>query len=467
MTPLVAEPETELSSQARKTPYLTVEERETAGKDARERTPRETLGMWAAPSNRADPVTILQDQAVNRLQELLPVRYGRMLASPFAFYRGAAAIMAHDLKESARSGFSVQLCGDAHLANFGFYASAERKLVFDINDFDETLPGPWEFDLKRLVTSFVIAAENLGLSNAHCEEIARVVASTYSEMMRRFSELGVLELWYEAVDEQFILKWAESQGKQRAKLVSTNIQKAKSNTSSKAVSKLTGVFDGEIRFIDSPTVQRVSGELKELAESELRKYRSTLRADRRALLEKYRIVDVALKVVGVGSVGTRALIVLLEGRDQSDPLVLQVKQAERSVLEAALPNSKHKNQGQRVVVGQHSLQTASDIFLGWVSASSGNDFYVRQFRDWKYSLDLETVSKKQLTHYAMFTAAILAKGHARIGDPVAIASYIGKNDDVADAMVEFGLAYADQNKKDYQALVDAVKSGRITATIGV
>ena len=463
--------------------HFTAAERAARGKAARAECPRTSHAGFDLVADR-DPVQILVDQAPSRVPELVPIRYGRMLVSPFTFYRGAAAIMAHDLAPTPRAGLQAQLCGDAHLANVGGYASPERDLVFDLNDFDETLPGPFEWDVKRLATSFEICGRDRNFTKADREKIVFSVARNYREWMRKLAAMTNLEVWYARLDVATIEQAIRKQGAEKqAAAVEAVAAKARTKDSMKAFSKLTEEVDGEPRIIADPPLivpirDLVEPERAVLAEQELRdifrNYRRTLQHDRRHVLEEFRWVDLARKVVGVGSVGTRCWILLMLGRDATDPLFLQVKEAQASVLEPYLGKSSYANHGQRVVTGQRMMQSVSDIFLGWVHVDGketldgeSRDFYFRQLWDWKTSLDLDVVVPVGLELYAQICGFLLARAHARSGDRVAIAEYLGKGDTFDKAIAEFARAYADQNEKDYAELVKAGKDGRITVEAGL
>ncbi|HXZ57641.1 MAG TPA: DUF2252 domain-containing protein [Gaiellaceae bacterium] len=463
-----------------KVKHFTAEERVAKGKAARAEVPRASHSVLE-PTDR-DPVALLEEQAATRVPELVPIRYGRMLVSPFTFYRGAAKIMAHDLAAVPRSGLGAQLCGDAHLSNFGGFASAERSLVFDLNDFDEALPGPFEWDVKRLATSFEICARDRGFDDDVRQSAVLTVMRSYREAMRGFAAMGDLEVWYARLDVASIYEQLrQSADKKQAKNVARAEAKARTKDSLKALSRLTHEVDGELRIVsDPPLVVPIDELAEDMPVAEIRaeittlfrKYRSSLQHDRRKLLEGYRIVDLARKVVGVGSVGTRAWILLMLGRDDGDPLFLQVKEAEASVLEAHLGRSKFKNHGQRVVEGQRLMQSASDIFLGWIRATrtfdgATRDYYVRQLWDWKVSVDLDAVLPRGLVLYAEACGWTLARAHARSGDRIAMGAYLGKGDTFDRAVAEFAASYADVNERDYEALADAVRAGRIQATEGL
>jgi Uncharacterized protein conserved in bacteria (DUF2252) len=467
--------------------HLTVNERVARGKAARSEVPRSSHAAYDPSSDRTDPVELLQRQAETRVPELVPIRYGRMLVSPFTFYRGAAAIMAEDLAATPRSGLTVQCCGDAHLSNFGAFASPERRLVFDLNDFDETLPGPWEWDVKRLAVSMLIAARDNGFTAKQQDQIVLTTVREYRTAMRDFAAMKNLDVWYSHLDIDAAIQDVAAQIK-RTKAVERqlartekNIAKARTKDSMFAFAKLTEVVDGTVRIVDQAPlivpIAKLAGdtppeELFEGLRQLIRAYRSTLELDRRALVEEFQLIDVARKVVGVGSVGTRAWIALMMGRDSSDPLFLQIKEAEASVFEAHLGKSKHKNHGERVVVGQRRMQAASDIFLGWLHQPSGfdgkpRDFYVRQLKDWKGSAEIEQMIPTGMATYGQLCGWTLARAHARSGDRIAIAAYLGSGDVFDRALLAFTKAYAEQNERDYSELRAAVDSGRIAAQTGL
>ena len=464
--------------------HLTVAERAARGKAARAEVPRSSHAVFEPPPRRTDPIKLLERQAKTRVQELVPIRYGRMLVSPFTFYRGAALIMASDLASTPHSGLTVQCCGDAHLSNFGVFASPERQLVFDVNDFDETLPGPWEWDVKRLAVSMLIAARSNDFSVKEQDQIVLDTVESYRTAMAGFAAMKNLDVWYAHLDIENTLAEFGSQLKHKAvKRGEKTLAKARTKDSMTAFSKLTRVVDGEARIIAEPPlivpiddIAQAEGigrdEMFDLLHELLRSYRETLEHDRRVLLEEFRLADFARKVVGVGSVGTRAWIALMLGRDGKDPLFLQMKEAESSVLEEFLPSSEFDNHGERVVHGQRLMQATSDIFLGWVHIEEGEgglprDFYGRQLKDWKGSAEIEQMVPKAMAQYGKLCGWTLARAHARSGDRIAIASYLGKSDAFDRAIVEFSAAYAEQNDSDYQALVAAVESGRITAETGL
>ncbi len=468
--------------------HPTPAERAARGKAARALTPRSSQAVFDPPPSRPDPVALLEQQGATRVPELVPIRYGRMLASPFAFYRGAALIMVSDLATTPRSGLTAQICGDAHLSNFGVFASPERALMFDVNDFDETLPGPWEWDVKRLATSAVIAGRDLGFTAKEQSAAALEIGATYRREMARLAALGNLEVWYSRVDITGVLAELEAQAgatglksaKRMASRTTKILAKARTRDSMQALDKLTTVVDGQRRIVSDPPLVVPAQELvPELEANQLhdwirrliRSYRHSLQTDRRQLVEQFEFVELARKVVGVGSVGTRAWILLLVGRDNDDPLFLQAKEAEASVLERFVGKSNYANHGERVVAGQHLMQAASDIFLGWQSAQGldgiSRDFYLRQLHDWKGSFEIEGSIPPGLVKFGSVCAQALARAHARSGDRIAIASYLGSGAVFERAICEFATAYADQSQRDYEALQRAVADGRITATEGL
>ena len=458
--------------------HLTVEQRVAAGRTARTATPRSSHAAWAPPAARVDPVTVLQDQDAGRVAELVPIRHARMLASPFAFFRGAAAIMAADLASTPRTGFDVQLSGDAHLANFGGFASPDRDLVFSVNDFDETLPGPWEWDVKRLAASMVVAGRERGFGVKKRRSIVLGTVRQYRDTMREFAHRGDLDVWYARLDATGILEQLRSEAKSRTvRAFGRSVAKAHKRNSLAALSKLTHDVDGEPRIISDPPIvvpieELLRGGEATAAEHSLEVsfslYRDSLPDERRHLIDRFRYAHLARKVVGVGSVGTRDWIVLLLGRDGNDPLFLQVKEASASVLTPYLAPSDFGNQGQRVVEGQRLMQAASDILLGWfrdqgIDDGVTRDFYVRQLWDWKMGEDIERMSPAGMGFYGQACGWTLARAHARSGDRIAIAAYLGSNDTFPAAIAEFAETYADQNERDYGALRDAVRTGRVVA----
>jgi uncharacterized protein (DUF2252 family) len=463
-------------------PHLTLQERAALGKETRKQIPREAHAAWEVKPDRRDPIDLLEAQAVTRIKELVPIRYGRMLLSPFAFYRGAAAIMASDLATLPHTGLHVQLCGDAHLSNFGGFASPERELVLDINDFDETLPGPWEWDVKRLAASVEIAGRERSFKTKERRRLVLATVTEYHRAMREFARLGNLEMWYLHLNLETLQSLLKISTKSKAgKTLEAEFARAYHRDNLRAFEKLTTRVDGQLRIAAHPPLivpvedllpDDRKAEFEETMRALIRKYRSTLEPDRRQLLESFQYIHIARKVVGVGSVGTRAWIVLLVGRDELDPLFLQVKEAQGSVLEPYLSKSIYRDNGQRVVEGQRLMQAASDIFLGWERIPVGmddrpHDYYLRQLWDWKISADIEQMSPDEMMLYGQMCGWTLARAHARSGDRVAIASYLGKNDIFENSLVEFAAAYADQNERDYQVLVDAVKKKKVLAETGI
>ncbi len=451
------------------------EERAAAGKAAREKVPRSSHGEWEPPARRRDPVKVLEDQAKSRVQELVPIRYGRMLASPFTFFRGAAAIMAMDLAKTPESGLRVQACGDAHLSNFGVFAAPDRREVLDVNDFDETLPGPWEWDVKRLAASFAIAGRDRDFTPKETRAAVVRTVRSYREAMREFAAMRNLDVWYARLDVDTLLadlaKVAPAKAMKEAR---KNVKRAGKKNSLRAFDRLVRVVDGEPRIISDPPLLVPARELvsedqaQELEERMLEllgRYRESLTGARRHLLDSYRFVEMARKVVGVGSVGTRAWVVLMMGRDGQDPLFLQAKEAEASVLEPYVGESEFGNHGERVVEGQWLMQAAGDILLGWLPAlgfdGGRRDFYVRQLWDGKRSVEIETLPPEGLAIYGRVCGWTLARAHARSGDRIAIGSYLGKGKTFDRAIADFSERYADQNELDYGKLADAAKSGRI------
>jgi len=454
---------------------LTPTEREAVGKAARAKTPRSRHAFWEAGTDRPDPVETLERQDATRVPELVPIRHGRMLASAFSFYRGGAAIMAADLAATPSSGLKVQLCGDAHLSNFGGFAAPDRQLIFDINDFDETHPGPFEWDLKRLIASFSIGARELGFKASEGRSAVAAAAGEYREEMRRLASMRTIDVWYERLNVRALEQYRSQVSRSQAKNFDKNVAKAERKNSLRAFDRLTKSANGEIRIVSDPPlivpIEEFLGVDPALVEQRLMEvfaaYRRTLDRNVRHLVEGYRYVHAAHKVVGVGSVGTRAWILLLLGRDSQDPLFLQAKEAQSSVLEPYTGGSQFKQQGRRVVEGQRLMQAASDIFLGWVTTEGPDgkdrDFYVRQLWDGKGSAVVERMTPKTMVLYARLCGWTLARAHARSGDRIAIAAYLGKGDVFDRAIGDFAEAYADQNERDYKEFASAVKEGRLQA----
>ncbi|MFE9635381.1 DUF2252 domain-containing protein [Streptomyces sp. NPDC006463] len=433
------------------------------GRAVRKQVSRASHGRWAPAADRPDPLRVLQRQAADRVVELLPIRYGRMAVSPFTFLRGAAAVMAADLAAVPNTGLTVQLCGDAHLMNFGVFASPERALLFDLNDFDETLAGPFEWDVKRLAASVAVAARDRGQGDGRARRAALTAAEAYRRTMLQLAEQGELAVWYQRIDPYEVLPLIRER-KLRGR-AEANLERARRRTSLQALDKLTEIRDGRRHIIDDPPLLEAAGRRATQAVDKIfRKYRSTLPEERRLLLDRYRFVDAARKVVGVGSVGTRCYIALLTGRDEQDPLFLQFKEAVPSVLEAHLPADSHDHHGHRVVAGQRLMQATGDIFLGWTTGPEGRHFYCRQLRDMKGSAVVETMSPSALRDYAGLCGVALARAHARSGDRIAIAGYLGKGDTFDRAVADFALTYADQTVSDHAALTAAVSAGHIVAT---
>lgn len=461
------------------TRHLTPQERAARGKAARADAPRSSHAEFMPPPKRADPLEIIEKQSAARVPELVPIRYGRMSEAPFRFYRGAAAIMAADLDRTPRSGLRVQCCGDAHMLNFRLLASPERHLMFDINDFDETLPGPWEWDVKRLSASLVIAGRANGFGSKERASVVRATVRSYRERMRSYAGLGNLDVWYtrfeaDELQEQFapVFSSGDHGRWEHAR------ERARAHDTLQVFDKLTHVIDGRRQIApDPPLLVRLQdllpdterGGLEQQISRLIERYGQTLQTDRRFLLGSYRLADIARKVVGVGSVGTRCWIILLLGKDDEDPLFLQAKEADESVLAPYAGGSAFSSQGERVVAGQRLMQATSDIFLGWerVQGIDGErrDFYVRQLRDWKGVAVSEKMSPKRMGLFGRLCGATLARAHARSGDRIAIAAYLGGGDVFDRALVTFAELYADQNEKDHQALVDAVRAGRVPAEV--
>lgn len=515
---LLAEPEAiqdrVVKARAQKVvPHLTVAERETSGKVARAHTEHEALAQWIAPADRADPVALLMGQETSRVQELLPVRHARMAASAFTFYRGAALVMAADLGGKPRTALDAQLCGDAHLSNFGLFAAPDRSVVFDVNDFDETHPGPFEWDVKRLATSFILAGRDNGLTDETGRIAAAAACGSYRRSMADFAGRGELDIWYDRVDVEGLLaalkelsgekelatdeeqdggkgkgrkrkgrKSKDKSGKRKnsseaekaayGKAHATfekSVAKARSRDAWSAIEKLTEIIDGKRQFRHEPpllTRLDVGVDATVLINSLFREYRSTLQDDRQELLKRYEIIDMGHKVVGVGSVGLLAFVLLMRGRDDNDLMVLQLKQAQSSVLEAFTRKSAFSKHGHRVVTGQRLMQSASDSFLGWIDGPGGRSFYARQLRDMKWSPDPATLGSERLVRFAILCGHTLARAHARSADAIAISAYLGSGSSFDEAVTAFSVAYADQMEQDFAAFKAAIADGRLVAHEG-
>jgi uncharacterized protein (DUF2252 family) len=449
----------------------TPEERYEYGSSLREQAPLESHAGWSPGSGRADPVTLIEEQNKDRVTWLVPVRRVRMAISPFTFYRGSARIMAADLAHTPVSGINTQICGDAHLANFGSYASPERRLVFDLNDFDETLPGPWEWDVKRLAASFILAGRHNGLSAKESRKVTQIAVRTYRQAMAKLATMCLTDVWYSLVEADKLRELTKDV--QARKKVTKGIRKAMRKDSRQVLEKLAEEVDGKYRIRSNPPLlvplrdvpkKYDRDKMHEMLVRSLEKYDASIPDHLRYLLHKFRLVDFALKVVGVGSVGTRCFIVLLEGRDRQDPLFLQIKQANKSVLEEHLPPSRYKNSARRVVEGQRLMQTVSDIFLGHMEgAVTGYHYYWRQLKDWKASVDVDNTSFDDLEEFARIRGWTLARAHARAGDPIAIAGYLGEEKEFDRAVVKFAEQYADQAESDHAAFVAQIESGQLEA----
>jgi uncharacterized protein (DUF2252 family) len=439
-------------------------ERRLLGKARREQMPRADHGNWTPAPDRRDPIEILEESSQGRVPELVPIRYGRMSANPFAFLRGSAALMAYDLASTPASGIRVQACGDCHLANFGLFATPERNLVFDLNDFDETLPAPWEWDVKRLAASFVVCGRQNGIPDRSCEAIARVLVDSYRSHLNEYAGMRVLDVWYSRLDDQTLIATAPNAEARRYRKRVT--AKARASVTEYLFPKITGEVEGHRRLVDQPPLVYHLPEdagMEERLRQILAIYQDSLSAHLRKLFDYYQFEDFAFKVVGVGSVGTRCFVLLLMA-DSHDPLLLQAKEARASVLEPYTEKSKFEHHGQRIVVGQRLMQSASDMFLGWMTSADGTHYYIRQLRDMKFSAPLDALDAKQLARYADMCGWVLARAHAKGGDAAMISGYLGKSDVFDQALGKFALAYADQNEKDYAAMVSAVKSGRLKAS---
>lgn len=438
-------------------------DRQAAGKALRDNLSRSTHADWNPSNSRPDPIALLEASNAGRLPNLIPIRYGRMLKSPFTFLRGSAIVMASDLATTPTTGIKVQACGDCHLLNFGGYATPERNLVFDVNDFDETLPAPWEWDIKRLAASIVVAGRHIKVSEKNCFEAARAATCSYREHISNYATMSPLNVWYSRIDAEVLRDLARDTD--HYPRIDQHIEKAFTRTSAHALPKLTEIVHGRRQIIDKPPLMyhlRADDLLEEEVESVFLQYRSSLRDDLHVLLDRYQLVDIAIKVVGVGSVGTRCVVALLMASD-NEPLFLQMKEARASVLEPYVGKSIYSNHGQRVVAGQRLMQAASDMFLGWCKSNQGHDFYLRQLRDMKVGVNIEDLSTDELRGYSALCGWALARSHARSGDPAMISGYLGKSDSFDLAIANFAVAYANQTERDHQALVAAVKSGQIAA----
>lgn len=447
-------------------PARSLKERIALGKKFRQKVTRKEHGKWVSAAHRVDPLELLASQDNTKLKKLLPLRYGRMLQSPFAFYRGAALIMASDLAYNPHTELFAQLCGDCHLSNFGLFATPERNVIFDLNDFDETLPGPFEWDVKRLAASIAVAADNNGFKRSVAERCVHSMARVYREKMEEFANMRPLDVWYHRVDVEFLANYIKSPGKKQS--VISNIARLKEKRSQiGAVTKLTERIDGKRRIKDEPPLLYHSEEIEfEGVKTMLQEYARSLWQSRQRLLHRYRLVDVAAKIVGVGSVGNVAAIVLLQGEGcDDDHIILQVKEAGPSALEKYIGRSEFEHPGERIVNGQRMLQAASDLFLGWTSSYTGDQrkYYIRQLMDLKQSVPVEELDQVSLEQYSEVCAYVLARAHARTGFPAIIHGYLGKSEEFDDALTEFAIAYMKQNEKDHDALVKAVNQGKIKA----
>ncbi len=447
---------------------MTIEDRRAAGRALRKEVPRTAHATWAPWEGRRDPIDVLEAQGDSRALELVPIRYGRMVESPFAFFRGGAAIMAMDLATTPITGLRVQACGDAHVNNFGKFATPERNVAFDINDFDETLPGPWEWDVKRLGASLHVLGRQRGFSRGRCDRIVTAAVRTYRERMDAAAEKSTMALWYDRINVREVLDHFPERYRSQ---IERDVAKARRKGHRRAIARLTHAPDGHLRFVENPPLQvhveRTDAVLDDV-EPMIAEYRQTLSEDRRVLFDRFRVVDVARRVVGVGSVGTRCWVVLLEGPDRpdGDHLVLQVKEAQASVLEPYAGPPVHANNGERVVVGQRLTQAASDLFLGWCEGPrTKRTYYVRQLWDVKGQSDVMKMDAGNLGYYAALCGWALARAHARTGDPALLAGYLGRGGSFDRAITEFSAAYAATNAQDHQALVDAIASGRVDATV--
>ena len=448
-------------------PVLSPSERIDQGRALRAQTPRSAHADWQAPAGRRDPIDILEESSQGRAPDLIPIRYGRMLADPFAFLRGSAAVMAHDLASTPASGIRVQACGDCHIANFGLFATPERNLIFDINDFDETLPAPWEWDIKRLAASFAVVFRNRGFSEKAGIEAVEALARSYRQHLAEYATMRVLDVWYSRLDDKMLIDAAPTAEARKAR--KRMAAKAQASVAEYLFPKITGVVDGHRRLVDQPPLVfhlPDQGELEARLRGMLVTYHDTLPAHLRKLLDHYRYEDFAFKVVGVGSVGTRCFVILFMAGDD-DALLLQVKEARRSVLEDFAGDSEFSHHGQRIVIGQRLMQSASDMFLGWTTyPTDGRNYYIRQLRDMKYSPPLDKSDANALARYAAICGWVLARAHAKGGDAAMITGYLGKSDVFDKALARFAQTYADQTVRDHARLAEAVESGRLPAVLG-
>jgi uncharacterized protein (DUF2252 family) len=444
-----------------------LETRLSEGRALRQRVPRTSHARWTAPAERPDPIEVLKQSDRGRLPKLLPIRYGRMRQSPFAFFRGSAALMASDLANTPTTEIRVQACGDCHAANFGGFASPERRLLFDINDFDETLRAPWEWDVKRLAASVVLASRELGLAAKRCSEAAGAMAASYRNHMREYARMRALEVWYSHLDAEVFVEEAKSQSSEKS--WEAIEKKARAQTAEHIFPRFAALRNGRAQIVDRPPLvyhSRTSDLMRKSISDMFQRYRETLPDDRRVILSRYHIVDVARKVVGVGSVGTHCAVMLLMAGEH-DPMLLQFKEALPSVLEPFAGKSHYKNHGERVVTGQRMLQSASDVFLGWTRGDDGRAYYFRQLRDMKMKIDLASMATPDWIEFVEVCAWALARAHARTGDAALIAGYLGKNDTFDSAVVKFATAYADQTERDYTSLLKGIRAGRIKASAHV
>jgi uncharacterized protein (DUF2252 family) len=442
-----------------------VEEKLEMGKQLREKVPREDLGDWIPSTNRRDPVDIIIESNEGRVEDLIPIRHGRMMVSPFTFLRGSAAVMTSDLSSTPTTGLTVQACGDCHLSNFGLFATPERNLIFDVNDFDETIPGPWEWDLKRLVASIYVGYSQSGMSPKEAYKLSAMCASAYRKVMRRVAGMTALDIWYFQFDIDTFMEVAKNP-EVRKRLKGVN-EAARKRVPEYVFPKITKTIGGKSKIVDNPplVIHIDDAQIIENLSEILNDYRESMPQNTRVLLDRYKMTDIARKVVGVGSVGTRCAFMLMEAKE-NDPLLLQAKEARSSVLEPYVQKSAYDNNGQRVVVGQKIMQSASDMFLGW-TRNEGRDFYIRQLKDMKISAVIESHTFDLARAYVMACAVVLAKAHARSGDPALIAGYLGKGDTFDYAMADFAQNYAAQNAKDHQMMLEAIETGRIEAKPGL